>query len=215
MRYRSRAAHLTGLLLAGCLLHAGETRAQSPGSADGEIRVVESVDPVSGRRVRQAVYDLTRKEIRSVQRALRRAGYLGVGWTGRLDHGTVRALDRLQEDRGLVRCGCVSYETVVALGLRPSIEVVTVATGAASDAWVEGPRRWCSTCLTGTYVPIAIPLPPPDEPEEGQPPVASGSEAAREYPPHGAVPPGVRPLPTPARAVPATQRPGALPRVSP
>jgi len=65
-------------------------------SADRDIRVVETVDPVSGARYRQAVYDLTKKEIRAVQRALREDGYLGVGWTGQLDHGTVKALNELQ-----------------------------------------------------------------------------------------------------------------------
>ncbi|MCK5484010.1 MAG: hypothetical protein KAJ13_09900, partial [Gemmatimonadetes bacterium] len=51
-------------------------------SFDGDVRVVETVDPVSGARYRQAVYDLTKKEIKTVQRALREDGFLGVGWTG-------------------------------------------------------------------------------------------------------------------------------------
>ena len=48
---------------------------QAQRSSDGEIRVGETIDPISGARYRQAVCDLTKKEIKAVQRALREDGY--------------------------------------------------------------------------------------------------------------------------------------------
>jgi hypothetical protein len=215
MRTGLTTTFLAGLCVAVCIAAPEDARAQRSGS-DGDVRVVESVDPVSGRRYRQTMYDLTKKEIRAVQRALRAAGYLGVGWTGRLDHGTVRALNELQEDRGLYRCGCVSYETVVALGLQPVIEVVTVSVGGTVSAedWMPG---WtCHTCGSGIYYPVAVPILWPVGPGGSE---DTGHEVETEapdsYPPPGAVPPGVRPLPPPARLVPATARPGANPRGTP
>jgi len=182
-------------------------------SSATEIRVVETVDPVSGARYRQAVYDLTRKEIHSVQRALRQAGYLGVGWTGQLDHGTVKALGELQEDRGLYRCDCVSYETIVALGLKPDVQVTTVAVGATSgSAWGADDsyrRGYGSGILYPVGVPIYVPVDPddPDAPEGEIP--ADGGAQPPAYPPPGAVPPGIRPLPPPTRIIPADSRSGA------
>jgi hypothetical protein len=168
-------------------------------SAAGDIRVVETVDPVSGARYRQAVYDLTKKEIKAVQRALREDGYLGVGWTGQLDHGTVKALNQ---------CGCVTYETVVALGLKPNVQVTTVAVGGTSASAHGADGRYRSSYGAGIYYPVAVPIfvpvdpddpESPDGPEGGVP--ASGLVGAPEYPPPGAVPPGIRPLPPPIRVM--------------
>jgi len=172
-------------------------------ASDGDIRVVETVDPVSGARYRQAVYDLTKREIKAVQRAMREDGYLGVGWTGQLDHGTVKALNELQEERGLYRCGCVSYETIVALGLKPDVQVTTVAVGSTSGSAHGADDSYFRGYRSGIYYPIAVPIFVPVEPDapEGELP-AGGEITVPEYPPPGAVPPGIRPLPPPTRVIP-------------
>jgi len=179
-------------------------------SSSGDIRVVETVDPVSGARYRQAVYDLTKNEIKAVQRALREDGYHGVGWTGQLDHGTIKALNELQAERGLYQCGCVSYETIVALGLKPDVQVTTVAVGGTSAAAYGADDRYRSGYSSGVYYPIAVPIfvpvdpddpDSPDGPDGGVP--ASGTIGAPTYPPPGAVPPGIRPLPPPTRVIPS------------
>lgn len=189
-------------------------RGQSRG--DAGIRVVETVDPVSGARYRQTVYDLTRKEIQAVQRALREDGYLGVGWTGQLDHGTVKALGELQEERGLYRCGCVSYETVIALGLKPDVHVTTVAVGGAG---VGAPGdAYGSSYQSGWIYPVAVPVyvpVDPDDPDEANLPAGAAVSPTTTWPPPGAVPPGVRPLPPPTRVIPAGSRSPAVPTPKP
>ena len=176
-------------------------------SSSGAVRVVETVDPVNGARYRQAVYDLTKAEIKAVQRALRADGYLGVGWTGQLDHGTVKALNEFQVERGLYECGCVSYETVVALGLKPDVLVTTVAVGATTASAYGSDDRYRSGYQSGIYYPIAVPIfvpvdpDSPDGPDGGVP--SSGPGAVPTYPPPGAVPPGIRPLPPPTRVIPS------------
>ncbi len=187
-------------------------RAQRTDS-DGDVRVVETVDPVSGQRYRQAVYDLTKKEIKAVQRALRKASYLGVGWTGRLDHGTIRALNELQEERGLFQCGCVSYETIVALGLKPDVEVTTVVVGGSNASAYGTGDPYRRGYRSGMYYPIAVPVFVPVDPEGEHP--ASGAATTRAWPPPGAVPPGIRPLPLPGRVIPAGWRSGSVPIPNP
>ncbi len=179
-------------------------------ASDGDVRVVETVDPVSGARYRQAVYDLTKKEIKAVQRALREDGYHGVGWTGQLDHGTIRALNELQEDRGLFQCGCVSYETIIALGLKPDVQVTTVAVGAAGSGAYGTNETGFRGYRSGIYYPIAVPIFVPVDPDNpdgpevppGQIP-AGATTAPPTFPPSGATPPGVRPLPPPTRIIPS------------
>lgn len=214
-RARMAATVLLGAV-AALLMAPGPASAQSAGS-DGHIRVVETVDPASGARYRQAVYDLTKKEIKAVQRALRENGYLGVGWTGQLDHGTVKALDEFQEDRGLYVCGCVSYESIVALGLKPDVQVTTVAVGGASGSayGTEDPYR--RGYPSGIYYPIAVPIFVPADPDDSDAPgapegdlPAGGAGAVPTYPPAGATPPGVRPLPPPTRAIPVGARSGSV-----
>jgi len=194
-------------------LFPGQAHAQR--SSDGDVRVVETVDPVSGARYRQAVYDLTKKEIKAVQKALRADGYLGVGWTGQLDHGTVKALNELQEERGLYECGCVSYETIVALGLKPAVQVTTVAVGGTSGTAYGTDDPYLSGYRSGIYYPIAIPIFVPVDPDDPDGPAtelpANGAASTPTYPPAGAVPPGIRPLPPPSRVIPAGSRSGSVP----
>ncbi len=213
---RAGRAILTACALGSLLPHPAHAQGSS---SDDAVRVVETVDPVSGARYRQAVYDLTKKEIKAVQRALREDGYLGVGWTGQLDQGTVKALNELQEERGLYQCGCVSYETIVALNLKPDVRVTTVAVGATSGSAYGTDDPYYRGYRLGIYYPIAVPIfvpVDPDDPEapEGETP-AGGDAIPPTYPPEGAVPPGVRPLPPPTRVIPATSRAGTLPRSTP
>lgn len=214
-RHTGRTLSLACVLASFCVLAPEPVRAQIS-AAEGEIRVIETVNPTTGARYRQAVYDLTKSEIKTVQRALREAGYLGVGWTGQLDHGTVKALGEFQEDRGLHRCDCVSYETIVALGLKPEVQVTTVAVGGASPSELE-PHAGYSA---GIYYPVGVPVwVPADSSGSGGEdlPQAEGEAPATPtpYPPPGATPPGVRPLPPPTRAYPSDPRSGAAPRPVP
>lgn len=96
-------------------------RAQVRSDAAATIRVVEYADPGTGRRERTVVDDLTPAEVLQVQRALGRAGYEPGVRTGALGPATRRALSRFQAARGLRICGCVSYETVIALGIVPEV----------------------------------------------------------------------------------------------
>jgi hypothetical protein len=58
MRTGFTTTFLTGLCVAVCLAAPEDARAQRSGS-DGDVRVVESVDPVSGRRYRQTMYEVS------------------------------------------------------------------------------------------------------------------------------------------------------------
>ena len=101
----------------------------SPAIADAQpavapsttIRVIEILDPATGWRVREVAQDLTQPEISRIQRALASAGFDPGRATGVLNATTLVALDRFQSSRGLIRCGCISYETILALGIRPDI----------------------------------------------------------------------------------------------
>ena len=151
-----------------------------------------------------------------MQRALRGEGYLGVGWTGQLDHGTVKALNDLQEERGLYRCGCVSYETIVALGLRPDVLVTTVAVGGTSGSAYGSDDSNGYAYRSGILYPVAVPIYVPVDPDNPAGEVPAGTVAATpEWPPEGAVPPGVRPLPPPTRVIPSGSRSGSVPMPNP
>ena len=95
--------------------------AQPAVAPSATIRVIELVDPSTGQRQREVAQDLTGPEISRVQRALASAGFDPGRATGILNSTTVVALDRFQSSRSLVRCGCVSYETILALGIRPEV----------------------------------------------------------------------------------------------
>ncbi len=165
-RFQSRLMKTCGLVL--CLTAALPTSS----AAQDAVRVVEAVNETTGDRQRYVVRDLSEAEIKAVQTALRGEGYIGIGWTGRLDDGTVEGLGRFQRERGLVECGCISYETIVALGLRPDI-VATVAVGPAPPAADGNESRYGSSVSSGIYYPVGIPVfiprPPPceDDPCDG------------------------------------------------
>lgn len=119
-----------GLALLAIPIPARSQPAVAPSST---VRVIEVVDPWSGAFARQVAEDLTPAEIARVQRALAASGFPCGRATGYLDGATRLALGRFQSARGLGRCECVSYETVVALGIRP--DVVAVIQAPLRDAY--------------------------------------------------------------------------------
>jgi hypothetical protein len=56
---------------------------------------------------------------------------------GKLGPATRGALERFQRERGLQVCGCVTYETVVSLGLRPLVVQTVVGSVAPEPPGVE------------------------------------------------------------------------------
>lgn len=123
---------------------AREGRAQPAVTPATVVRVIELVDPVTGERAREVAADLTRAEIARVQRGLASAGFDPGRATGILTSATAIALGRFQASRGLYRCDCVSYETLIALAIRPLVVATLVApvrygSGAGSDlVWLGG-----------------------------------------------------------------------------
>lgn len=113
---------LLGGLFSLAAIPVPDARAQSVVLEPAEtIRVVERVDR-QGRRIERTVVDgLLPAEILAVQSALAEAGFGPGAMTGALDQATRGALRRFQIARGLSICGCVSYETVVALGIVPEV----------------------------------------------------------------------------------------------
>jgi hypothetical protein len=89
--------------------------------AQAEVRVFETVQPETGRRSLHVLEGLSPEEIRSVQRALRQAGFDAPWEEGVLDPFTRGALQSFQTRRGLAVCACVSLETLIELGLRTRV----------------------------------------------------------------------------------------------
>ena len=85
------------------------------------IRVVELVD-VSGTRLERTVLEpMTPAEVLRLQVALGRAGFDPGVRSGIVDAETATALQQFQLARGLEACGCPSYETILALGVRVDV----------------------------------------------------------------------------------------------
>lgn len=107
------------LALAASLMLLPRPGASQPdAAAEREVRVLETVEPATGRRSLHVMEGLSPDEVRAVQRALRRAGF-GEPWReGSLDPFTRGALQRFQTHRGLAVCACVSLETLIELDLR-------------------------------------------------------------------------------------------------
>ena len=106
--------------------------AQTDAAAQREVRVLETVEPSTGRRSLHVMEGLAPDEIRAVQRALSGAGF-GEPWReGTLDPFTRGALQRFQTHRGLTVCACVSLETLIELDLQVRVAETIV---------LEEPRR--------------------------------------------------------------------------
>lgn len=128
---------------------AGSTRpglAQPAVAPATAVRVIEIIDPGTGQRVREVAADLTKPEIARIQRGLAAAGFHPGRSTGILTADTRHALGRFQDARGLQRCECVSYETLIALTIRPLVVASIVASipsgyGYGSDVvWITSRR---------------------------------------------------------------------------
>ncbi|MGH7541542.1 MAG: peptidoglycan-binding domain-containing protein, partial [Gemmatimonadota bacterium] len=127
------------LLLVGALL-PGDLSSQVVvrGGEAATIRVVETYDPVSGTTTSSALEPLAARDVLSLQRALARAGMPPGPPDGRLGPRTRAALEAFQRARGLEPCGCLSYETLLALGFEPRVvEIVVGAGGERSGPGVE------------------------------------------------------------------------------
>jgi hypothetical protein len=149
VRDMTRFDHFGPLCLAALLAlatWAQEGRAQPAVASATAVRVIELVDPATGERAREVAADLTRAEIARVQRGLASAGFDPGRATGILTSTTAIALGRFQASRGLYRCDCVSYETLIALAIRPLVVATIVApvpygSGYGSDVVWIGSRR--------------------------------------------------------------------------
>ena len=141
-------------LVAGLVSQASLAQAQDRIAPADEVRVVELADNGYGRTERLVVEDLTPAEVLRIQVELKRAGHDPRSRSGQLDEATRRALTSFQSERGLEICGCVTYETIIALGIAPA--VVT----RVEKARVENRGGWSSsTVFVDNGPPIVIFVP--------------------------------------------------------
>lgn len=122
------------------------------------IRVIELIESATRRPTRQVAEDLTPAEILRLQVELDRAGYDPHSRTGVLDEPTRRALSRFQAARGLEICGCVTYETVVALGITPEV-MTRVQTSTSTAYGYDRNSTYGRTSYYDRTVPIVIIVP--------------------------------------------------------
>lgn len=133
--FRLPVRALARAALAGAL-YAAPAAAQDRIEPAATLRVVETDNPVTGAIARSMAPDPTPAEILRIQVELARAGFDGGSRSGQLDGPTRRALIDFQTVRGLLVCGCFTYETVVALGIRPLV-IASSAGAVASPGRVE------------------------------------------------------------------------------
>ncbi len=140
---------------------------QTDAAARQEVRVLETVEPSTGRRSLHVMEGLSPAEIRAVQRALSRAGFEESWREASLDPFTRGALQRFQTHRGLAVCACVSLETLIELGLRARVAETIVleeprrpeAEDAGDGAGVDdvGPQEAAPTYIDyGRYYPYGV-----------------------------------------------------------
>lgn len=144
------------LVFAGTLIVAtsGPARAQNRIDPAPTIRVVESA--YAGDVARWVVEDPTPAEVLRVQVELARAGFDPGIRSGVLDGPTRAALSRFQTARGIVICGCLTYDTVVALGIRPQI-VAFVQAEVEPDQVLYGYPGYSAGYSTESQVIVVIP----------------------------------------------------------
>jgi hypothetical protein len=141
--------------------------AQTDAAARREVRVLETVEPSTGRRSLHVMEGLSPDEVRAVQQALSDAGFREPWREGTLDPFTRGALQRFQTHRELTVCACVSLETLIELDLevrvaetivleeppRPEAEDVE----EVADAGEVGPRDATPTYVDyGRYYPYGV-----------------------------------------------------------
>ncbi len=115
------------------LVAPGVAPAQDVIEPASKVRVIEARSRVGGQLVRQVVEDLEPAEVLRVQIELGRAGFDPKFRNGVVNTSTRRALRRFQIARGLRICSCISYETVIALGIRPELLIGGGSTIAYGD----------------------------------------------------------------------------------
>lgn len=134
----SRSLRLAATLGLGVLAIPGTAPAQNRIDPAPAVRVVESRDPVSGQVARWVVENPTPAEVLRIQVELARAGFDPRIRSGVLDGPTRRALSSFQTARGIVICGCLTYETIVALGIRPQVvDFASSGTGGGYDGYAR------------------------------------------------------------------------------
>lgn len=133
-----RSVLVLTLALAGAgALHGQEVeiisgaRRSAPDPTRPGIRVIAYVQPEADRSEHRVVHPLLPEEVRKVQEALASAGYDPGPLDGLFGPAVESALRAFQTDRTIEACGCVSYPTALALGLRA--KVVQTVIGAPSD----------------------------------------------------------------------------------
>jgi peptidoglycan hydrolase-like protein with peptidoglycan-binding domain len=126
---KGRAAWVGVCVGATLALSAPRLNAQEPLVG---IRMIATYNPASDARTFEVLEPLSGSEILALQAALARVGGDPGPLDGRLGPGTLGALERFQRERGLRVCGCVTYETIIALALRPL--VVQTVIGPAAEA---------------------------------------------------------------------------------
>lgn len=172
---------LLGLAVAA-LLTPGALQAQDVIGPAFEVRVVERGDPIYG-VVRQVVDDPSPSEVLRVQIELARNGHDPGVRNGVLDRPTRRALAAFQAERGLVVCSCLSYETVVALGIAPVVVAREDASRRrASVVYVESWPRWSHSRLRGHGSAVFVGH-VPDGIHVGHEPVGRGVDRRPQRPP--------------------------------
>jgi hypothetical protein len=141
--------------------------AQTDAAARREVRVLETVEPSTGRRSLHVMEGLSPNEIRAVQRALSRAGFEEPWREASLDPFTRGALQRFQTHRGLAVCACVSLETLIELDLKVRVADTIVLkeparpemqdVGDVADAGEVGPQEAMPTYVDyGRYYPYGV-----------------------------------------------------------
>ncbi len=219
------------LALGACALLVCPGRSEAQVAPEGVIRVLETVQPASGRRSLHVMEGLSPAEIRAVQEALRAVGFAAAWREGHLDPFTRGALQRFQTQRGLAVCACVSLETLIELGLGVQVAETVVleepteappAPAVREEAESSPPLAPPVVVNYGSYYPYGVIfLAPFHHPRRDRPfhPVRGGSAIRAAFPATG-FPTGVHsgagggrwtgagPWPPPAPL-------GPFPRVSP
>lgn len=112
-----------------------ETRREAPPGTSG-VRVVSYMARAGGPATHRVVEPLRATEVLAVQEALATSGHDPGALDGLMGPATRVALRRFQNTAGVAVCGCIDYETIVGLGLRPLV-IQTVIGDAADEPDVE------------------------------------------------------------------------------
>lgn len=190
-------------------------RVETPTGTAG-VRVMSFIQSAGASPSYRVVDPLRSSEVLAIQRALASAGFDPGVLDGLVGPTTRGALSGFQNAAGTTPCGCVDYQTIVGLGLRPLVvQTVIGAAGDEPEVEIVAPLR----AIEPETPPSA---PPPDtvfvsvRPADGPPVypvfpvgvpviIGPGGKAPSPAPPAGVPfggpirlgPPAVRPPPRP------------------